>query len=141
MAAHIKQRKDRGFTWYLVDGNLIRSLGTTKKGLAQQRLEQYIKGKYGLRPTPTVQDYFDKWIEKKIEPLFRRSQVRDYKQHFRAYILPKFKDVRLLAIGTGELTDFRVQLLRHGLSAKTARNIIDGSFRRFIGMHGQSSRI
>jgi len=112
-----------------VDGGLIRSLKTSKKGLAQHLLEQYIKGKYGLRPTPTVQEYFDSWIEKKIEPLFRPGQIRDYRQHFNSHILPKFKDMRLLAIGTGELTEFRVELLRKGLSVKTARNIIDASFR------------
>jgi hypothetical protein len=93
MPAHIKRRKDRGSTYYLVDGSRIESLKTTKKGLAEHLLKEYIKGKYGLEPTPTVQDYFDKWIEKKIEPLFRRAQVRDYRQHFQAYILPKFKAV------------------------------------------------
>ncbi|MBI2999137.1 MAG: tyrosine-type recombinase/integrase [Deltaproteobacteria bacterium] len=55
--------------------------------------------------------------------------IRDYRQHFETYILPKFKDVRLLAIGTGYLTEFRVELLRRGLSVKTCRNIIDGSLR------------
>jgi hypothetical protein len=119
MAAHIKFRKDRN-SYYLVDAGLIRSLKTPRKGLAQHLLEQYIRGKYGLKPTPTVGEYFDSWIEGKIEPLFRRAQVRDYKQHFRAYILPKFKDMRLLAIGTGELTDFQIQLIRQGLAVKTA---------------------
>lgn len=37
--------------------------------------------------------------------------------------------MRLLAIGTGDLTEFRVELLRKGLSVKTCRNIIDASFR------------
>jgi integrase len=68
-------------------------------------------------------------IETKIEPLFRRAQVRDYRQHFNAYILPKFKNVRLLAIGTDDLIDFRVELLKRGRSVKTVRNIIDSSFR------------
>ena len=76
-----------------------------------------------------MKEFFDSWIEKKIEPLFRRALIRDYKQHFRTHILPKFKDMRLSAIGTGQLTDFRVQLVRHGLSVKSARHIIDGSFR------------
>jgi hypothetical protein len=76
-----------------------------------------------------VKEYFDSGIDTKIEPLFRRAQVRDYKQHFQAYILPKFKGTRLLAIRAGELTDFTAQLLQHGLSVKTARNIIGGSFR------------
>jgi integrase len=37
--------------------------------------------------------------------------------------------MRLLEIGTRDLTDLRVELLRGGLSVKTARNIIDSSFR------------
>ena len=37
--------------------------------------------------------------------------------------------MRLLAVGTGELTAFRVELLGRGLSVKTTRNIIDSSFR------------
>jgi hypothetical protein len=114
MPAHIKQRKDRGSTWYLVDGSLMRSLETTKKGLAEHLLKEYIRGKYGLKPTPTVQEYFDKWIDTKIEPLFRRAQVRDYTQHFNAYILPKFKAMRLAAMGTGDLVEFRVELPNAG---------------------------
>jgi integrase len=130
MPAHLKKRSDRGGIFYLVDGDLMRSLETTKKGLAQYKLEEYIKDKHGQKPTPTVQEYYDKWIMNKIEPVFRRSKIRDYKQHFTAYILPKFIDTRLLAIGTGDLTAFRVELLgRRGLSVKTARNIIDSSFR------------
>jgi integrase len=128
MPAHIKFRKDRK-CWYLVDGSLMRSLDTKKKGLAQFKLEEYIKDKHGQKPTPTVKEYYDNWIKTKIEPLFRRSKIRDYKQHFNAYILPKFKDTRLLAIGVGELTAFRVELLNRDLSVKTARNIIDSSFR------------
>ncbi len=115
--------------YYLVDGAKTRSLKTKKKGLAEYLLQEYIKGKYGLNPTPTVKVFFDSWIQKKIEPLFRRFQVRDYNQHFKTYILPKFEETRLMAIGTGDLIDFRVDLLRKGLAVKTSRNIIDGSFR------------
>ena len=64
-----------------------------------------------------------------MEPLYRRSTVRDYRVHFSAYILPAFKHVRLAAISTKDLNDFRVLLLKRGLAVKTARNIIDGSFR------------
>jgi len=129
LAAHIKQRKDRGSIWYLVDGDLIKSLETNKKGIAQYLLEQHIKGKYGLTPTPTVGEFYERWIGTKIEPLFRRSLIRKYRQHFNAYILPKFKNVRLAGIGTRELNEFRINLLRRGLRVKTCRNIIDGSFR------------
>jgi len=129
LAAHIKQRKDRGFTWYLVDGPVIRSLHTTKKGLAQHQLEQYIKGKYGLAPTPTVGEFYERWIKTKIEPLFRRSLIRAYHHHFNRRILPAFKGIRLAGIGIRELTSFQVDLLGAGLKVKSCRNIIDGSFR------------
>ena len=97
MAAHLKQR---GSIYYLVDGATRISLKTSKKGLAEHRLEQYIKGKYGLVPTPTVEEFFERWVEGKVEPLVRRSTASDYRYHFKAYILPSFKHVRLAAIGT-----------------------------------------
>src|SRR5688572_14648513 len=139
MAAHLKRRKDRNSVYYLVDGDLMRSLGTTKRGVAEQLLKQYTQGKHNLNPLPTVQQYFDKWIKTKSAPLFRLAQARDYRQHFGAHILAKWVDsenrarefgpMRLDAIGTGELTQFRTALLNKGLSVKTARNIIDSSFR------------
>lgn len=126
MPPHINRR---GSIWYLVDGESRQSLKTAKKGVAEFLLDQYIKGKYGMAPTPTVGEFFERWIETKVEPLFRRGSIRDYRQHFNAYILPSYKDIRLLAIGNKDLTDFRITLLHKGLSVKTVRNIIDGSFR------------
>jgi integrase len=126
MAAHIKQRNS---IWYLVDGATRTSLKTSRKGLAEHRLEQYIKGKYGLAPTPTVEDFFERWIESKVEPLYRRSTIKDYGFHFKSYILPAFEHLRLVAIATKDLNEFRVSLLKRGLAVKTCRNIIDGTFR------------
>ena len=126
MAAHIKRR---GSQYYLVDGGTRKSLKTSKKGLAEHRLEQYIKGKYGLVPTPTVEEFFNQWIETKVEPLVRRTTVKDYQAHFKGYILPALKHVRLAAIATKDLNEFRVSLLKRGLAVKTCRNIIDGSLR------------
>ena len=126
MSAHLKRR---GSNWYLIDGSLRRSLKTTKRGVAEYLLRQYIKGKYGLSPTPTVREFYELWIETKVEPLYRRALIRDYRQHFKSRILPAFKDVRLAAISTKQLNEFRVKLLRSGLGVKTARNILDGSFR------------
>lgn len=80
-------------------------------------------------PTPTVQEFYQRWIESKIEPLYRRSTARDYRIHFTSYILPTFKHVRLAGLSTRDLNDFRVSLLKRGLAVKTARNIIDASFR------------
>ena len=126
MPPHLKRRD---FTYYLVDGDLRKSLKTSKKGVAEYLLDQYVKGKYGMVPTPTVKQFYERWIQTKVEPLFRRALIRDYRQAFNCYILPAFGDTRLLAIGNKELTDFRLSLLRKGLSVKTCRNIIDGSFR------------
>src|SRR4029450_7369072 len=71
MPAHIKKRADRGRTWYLFDGDVKLSLETTKKGLAEFKLEQYIRDKNTPKPisTPTVKEYFDVWIQGKLEPL------------------------------------------------------------------------
>jgi integrase len=79
-------------------------------------------------PTPTVAEFYDRWILTKVEPLYRRTTVRDYRVHFKAHILPAFKHVRLAEISTKDLNEFRVKLLKR-LAVKTARNIIDGSFR------------
>jgi hypothetical protein len=56
MPAHLKRRADRGGTYYLFDGDVKLSLETTKKGLAEFKLEQYIKDKNSPKPisTPTV---------------------------------------------------------------------------------------
>jgi integrase len=129
MPAHIIKRADCGGMYYLVDGDHIKSLKTKTKRYAEALLRQYQDGKYNLKPVPTVKEFFDSWIQKKIEPLVRRSLIRDYNQAFHAHILPRFKDFRLAEIGTKDLTDFRVELLRKGLAVKTARNIIDAGFR------------
>src|SRR5215468_5438070 len=139
MAAHIKKRPGRN-SWYLIDGDLIRSLGTTKKGIAEQLLKKHNAGKLNLdEPLPTVKEFYDKWILTKIPPLFRPAQERDYRQHFAKHILAKWIDaegqtrefgpMRLDQIKTGDLVAFRVALLNKKLSVKTCRNVIDSSFR------------
>jgi hypothetical protein len=59
----------------------------------------------------------------------RHSQVRDYKQAFNRYILPRFKGMSLADLRTKDLTVFQAELLKTGLAVKTVRNIIDSSFR------------
>ena len=125
--------------WYLVDGAKIRSLKTTKKGVAEQLLRQYNQRKHSLTPLLTLRQWYDKWIKTKTPPLVRPAQERDYRLHFAKHILANWTDsegrtrefgtVRLDRIGTGDLLEFRSALLGKGLSIKTARNIIDGSFR------------
>jgi integrase len=127
MPAHLKQNKYG--VWYLVDGYLCKSLKTKTKREADVRLKQYQQGKFGLIQTPTVQKFYDEWIAKKIPPLVRESQAKDYRQAFNAYILPRFKHTVLSDIKTKDLGKFQAELIAKGLAVKTCRNIIDGSFR------------
>lgn len=127
MPAHLKQNKYG--VWYLVDGYLCRSLKTKVKREADVRLKQYQQGKFGLIQTPTVQQFYDEWIARKIPPLVRESQAKDYRQAFNAYILPRFRHTVLSDIKTKDLGKFQAELIDKGLAVKTCRNIIDGSFR------------
>lgn len=126
MPPHIHRR---GLIWYLVDGESRQSLKTAKKGAAEFFLDQYIKGKYGMAPTPTIGEFFEKWIDTKVEPLYRRSTIRDYRSHFSAYILPVLRNVHLAALSTEQVDNLRLSLIKRGLSIKTVRNVIDSSFR------------
>ena len=116
---------------YLVDGRIRKSLETDKKGLANHRLEQYIRGKSGLGPKVTVKDYYAGWIEgKEGDPRLRPSLVASYKQHFTRYILPKkLSAAKLSDLSVSLLNAFVTDLLHSGLKQKTVRNIVDGSFR------------
>ena len=78
----------------------------------------------------SVGGHYEKWIIDQSPPLVRKSRERDYKQHFTAYILPKFRNTPMAEIHTDTLVTFRKYLLHAlGLSVKTSRNIIDSSFR------------
>lgn len=116
--------------YYLVDGRLIKSLGTTVKRFAEHRLDQYNKRKFGFGKGIAVADYYEQWIARKKEPMVRRSALRDYRQHFTAYIVPAIGELALTAIDVSVLERLRDQLLARGLSPKTLRNIIGGSLRR-----------
>src|SRR5262245_42650316 len=129
MPAHIYPRKDRGSTYYLRDGAIEFSLRTTKAGLAEYKLKQYILGKHGPGRKLSVQQYFDSWIETKVEPLVRWTWIRDVSQHFRTHILPDFGSKTFSAVTLGELRRLQAKLIAKGLSTKTVRNIIDSSFR------------
>lgn len=130
MPPHIIKRKDRSSMWYLVDGEINRSLKTKSKGIAESLLKDYSRGKYGFgQAVVTVGQFYERWIETKREPMVRRSTVQDYRQHFNAYVLPAFEDIDMRKVGLPELSGFKSRLLTSGLSAKTVRNIIDASFR------------
>src|SRR5258705_13909766 len=43
----------------------------------------------------TIGEYYLKWIERKKTPVIRKGLARDYRDHFRLYILPKFEDTKI----------------------------------------------
>ncbi|MGH7796622.1 MAG: hypothetical protein ACREQ2_17290 [Candidatus Binatia bacterium] len=114
---------------YLIDGSFRKSLRTKTQSVAQFQVNQYIRNKAGMLPCPTVKEFYDRWIETKVEPLVRRSRIRDYKQTFNRYILPVLGAMGLDRIGNKDLSELQVSLMRKGLAVKTCRNIIGGGFR------------
>jgi integrase len=78
----------------------------------------------------TIAQYYYAWIGRKLPPLVRPSRARDYRNHFRTYILTSMADVELAAFSLEHLEDLRLHLqAKHGLGLKTIRNVIDGSLR------------
>ena len=61
----------------------------------------------------TVRDYYTEWIERKIAPFVRASAARDYRGHFRGYVLDVLGDVALEELSLAHLEDLR------GTSAQT----------------------
>jgi integrase len=131
MPPHIKKREDRGGYYYLIDGDIRRSLETKKKGLAEHRLEQYIQGAFDFDPKTLIKTFYEEWINdlelKLTQSLIRKSEVGDKRQHFNAYILPEFGDRSFHDVTTPVVEKFAIKLTV-GRSAKTAENIIS-SFR------------
>jgi integrase len=87
-----------------------------------------------FRPKPTtpqtIGEYYRVWIERKKPPFVRKGLARDYRDQFRLYILPKFEETRLDELTPALLDAFRSYLIYDkGLSVKSARNVIDATFR------------
>lgn len=80
----------------------------------------------------TVGRYYAEWIERMSAPVVRASAARDYRSHFRNYILDALGDVELEDLSLAHLEDLRVTMRKGGLSEKTIRNTIDGSFRAMV---------
>ena len=81
----------------------------------------------------TVGEYFRVWIESKKPPAVRKGLERDYREHFKRYILPQFEAVSLKEVLPRKLLDFRTYLTdERGLKMKSARTIIDASFRAMM---------
>jgi integrase len=86
-----------------------------------------------LNPKATIGEYYRVWIERKKPPVVRPGLERDYKEHFKRYILPKFEDVSFAELIPALLEAFRSYLIQEReLSVKSVRNIIDASFRAMV---------
>jgi integrase len=81
---------------------------------------------------PTVREFYEQWVKAKIPPTVRQSLARDYRNHFRNYILDFLWDLPLSALTLAHLEDLRSNLRGRGLSEKTIRNAIDGSLRAMM---------
>ncbi len=82
--------------------------------------------------SPTVRQYYATWIERKVVPLVRASAARDYRGHFKGYILDVLGDTALEGLVLAHLEDLRTTLRKRKLSEKTIRNVIDGSLRAMV---------
>ena len=82
-----------------------------------------------MTPIPTVRKFYDEWIAKKIPPLVRESQAKDYRQAFNAYILPRFQTYRFVRYQDKGIGPVSSRADRQGTRRQDGRNIIDGSFR------------
>lgn len=130
MPVRIWKRPSNGI-WYLLDHGKYTTLDTKSKPLAELKRRDYELGRYNPAAVqgPTVKEYYEKWIASKQPPLVRKAQARDYKQHFSAYILPEHGPSTLQSVSLTTLQRLLATLLASSLSMKTARNILDGSFR------------
>ena len=79
----------------------------------------------------SVADYFDVWFARMREPHVRRSLIRDYRQHFTAYILPAIGNEALAELRLAHLVALRDGLSER-LSPKTVRNIMAGSLKALL---------
>ena len=78
----------------------------------------------------TIGDYYRVWIERKKPPLVRAHLEQDYRDHFARDILPKFDTTPWTELTAATLEAFRSYLVTdRKLAIKTAKNIINGSFR------------
>src|SRR5262249_36919274 len=86
----------------------------------------------------TLAAYVEKtWLARKVPPHVRASLAQTYQKHWRKHIKPAFGGWPLTAITTAALEDFKVKLTLaepagKALKMKTARDIIDGTFRAMV---------
>jgi integrase len=82
----------------------------------------------------TVQRYYSEWIERKVAPYVRASAARDYRSHFREYVLDVLGETPLEELSLAHIEELRAAMRgrERKLSEKTIRNVIDGSFRAMV---------
>ena len=82
----------------------------------------------------TVQRYYSEWIERKVVPYVRASAARDYRSHFREYIIDVLGETLLEDLSLAHIEELRAAMRNRErkLSEKTIRNVIDGSFRAMV---------
>ena len=65
----------------------------------------------------TIRGYFEIWVLRKVVPLVRKGQARDYRQHFHCYILDFLGDrlrKQFASVG-GSVADHRLEIaIRYG---------------------------
>jgi hypothetical protein len=88
----------------------------------------------------TIGEYYRAWVLRKTPPIVRPGLERDYRDHFRIYILPKLENAVIADLTPALLEAFRSYLLQEyeartptgRLSLKSVKNVIGGSFRAMI---------
>ncbi len=99
--------------------------------LAAAGIPTEAKAAVGKR-SQTVAVYYDVWIERQVVPQVRASAARDYRGHFKGYILDVLGNVPLDELSLAHLEELRTKLRQRPVSEKTIRNVIDGSLRAMV---------
>src|SRR6266702_4085142 len=77
----------------------------------------------------TIAEYAETWLAGKVADKDNRPTLaRDYRRHLN-HILPALGTVSLVRLSLNDLKQFKDRLRENGLALKTARNIIDATFR------------
>ena len=86
--------------------------------------------------TATVGEYLSgTWLPRQQPPLVRLGTAKTYAKHVRCHVLPRFGECRFADVTVAALEDFRTTLIAaegqggKGLALKTARDVIDATFR------------
>ena len=91
----------------------------------------YFDGQKTTSRPRTVRERYEQWIAGKAPPLVRRSTVRDWRQHFTGYILPRYQNQSVDGLRPADIIGFRSYLIQDlDLKVKTAKNVI-GSLKAF----------